>query len=782
LAVRYARRAARTRVVFCAPFEVGVAVTRSLIACAALAVCGAVSAQEIVIPIVDSEPVLADFLSMDPPPAVRQRFVTVSGFTQRVPEDGAPARQRTDVYLGYDARNLYAVFLAFDGEPEQVRANLAPRENIGDDDRVGILIDTFNDQRTGYAFRSSPVGVQWDARWSEASGSAGYDSAFEAVWHTEAALTTRGYVVKMTIPFRAMRFPETAEQRWRVQLERIIPRLSEESFWPAYSQTVDGRLNQSAALTGVRDVSPGRNMQIIPFAFVRKYDVLDASLAGGPGFDEDTEDDVGVDAKFVLRDSFVLDLTVNPDFSQVESDQPQVTVNQRFEVQFPERRPFFLENADYFAMETPLVFTRRIVDPEAGLKFTGRQGPWGVGTMLTNDEAPGRALPAASPLYGDAADIRVLRVFRDVAAQSRAGALFTEHEFGDTYNRVAAVDTHVKLTDNWGTDLLVVNTDTRNAAGETFSGRQTNWRFDRNGRHALVHTHWTDQSAGFATRLGILGRNYQPDSQGLHGNVEYRFWPQDAWLDRFGPRLSYAHQDDQSGMRIYAEVSPSFTIESAGDTNLTVGTNSIRERLRPQDFFGLAATRDYKQERWYMEAGSDAFAKVGFFLYYDDGSVINFVPPIGAEPELADRIYGQTEVNWRPTERLRVDTTYIYTRLDDPLGAGKIFDDRILRNRWNYQFTKEMSLRFIAQLEETDPTPLTRLERSRNLNFDVLFRYVLNPWSALYFGYNTNQSNLQLVELDEPNGSGQMTEIVRTDDLARDGNQLFVKFSYLLQP
>jgi hypothetical protein len=115
-------------------------------------------------------------------------------------------------------------------------------------------------------------------------------------------------------------------------------------------------------------------------------------------------------------------------------------------------------------------------------------------------------------------------------------------------------------------------------------------------------------------------------------------------------------------------------------------------------------------------------------------------------------------------------------RLDDRFGGGKIFDDVIVRTRWNYQFTKEMSVRVIAQLEDTQPTALSSLERDKSLNFDVLFRYVLNPLSAFYVGFNTNQSNLQLV--DTPQG----TELVRTDDLARDGEQLFVKFSYLLQP
>ena len=531
---------------------------RSTTSIALLLVAAAANAQNLDIPVLAAPPELGDFSSMQPSDTVRARYAVVSGFTQRAPQDGAASLQRTDVYLAYDSSNLYAVFVAFDTEPENVRANLAPRENIDYDDRVGLLIDTFNDQRTGYGFRSSPVGVQWDARWSEVSKGASFDTSFEAVWFTDAQRTDGGYVVKMTIPFRAMRFPESGEQVWRIQFERWIPRLSEESFWPAYSQTVDGRLNQAATLAGVRDVSPGRNMQLIPFAFVRSFDVLDAALPDGPAFERETEDDVGLDAKFVLRDSFVLDLTYNPDFSQVESDQPQVTVNQRFEVQFPERRPFFLENADYFTTETPLVFTRRIIDPELGLKFTGRQGPWGVGTMLIDDEAPGRLLPPSHPLHGDAADIGVLRVFRDFGDQSRAGALFTRarvrRHFQPRRRGRQPREAHRQL------EHRAPNGEYGNAYHERRGhspGRQTNWRFDRNGRHALVHAHWTQQSEGFVAQLGILGRNYQPDSRGLHGSVEYRFWqPEGAWLDRIGPRLFYAHQDDQSGQRIYAELSP----------------------------------------------------------------------------------------------------------------------------------------------------------------------------------------------------------------------------------
>ncbi|MGI9259837.1 MAG: DUF5916 domain-containing protein, partial [Gammaproteobacteria bacterium] len=355
---------------------------------AAIAISATANAQapasSVDIPVIDRPPVLEDFAGMAPSAEIRDKMSRVTDFVQRVPDDGEPASQRTEAYLAYDERNIYAVFLAFDDQPELVRANLSPRENVQDDDTVSILIDTFNDQRTGYAFRSTPLGVQWDGRWNEAGegGGGNFDSSYQAVWHTEAELSESGYVVLMTVPIRTLRFPETGEQVWRVMLERRIPRLSEQSFWPAYSNSIAGRLNQAASLTGIRDVEPGRNIQIIPFAFVRDFDVLDPDSTGGPSFRSDTEDEFGLDAKFVLNDSFVVDATFNPDFSQVESNEPQVTVNQRFEVRFDELRPFFLENSDFFETESTLLFTRRIVDPEAGIRLTGKQGVWGVGTML----------------------------------------------------------------------------------------------------------------------------------------------------------------------------------------------------------------------------------------------------------------------------------------------------------------------------------------------------------------------------------------------------------------
>lgn len=748
-----------------------------------LACCGVggdILAQDAVstlrIPFTDRPPELADFAGMEPSPEIRNRMGVVSGFTQRLPDDGVPASEQTDVYLAYDHRNLYAVFLAFDSNPDQIRANLSPRENVDNDDTVGILIDTFNDQRTGYAFRSTPLGVQWDGRWNEVARTPRFDSAYQAVWYTDGELTDTGYMVLMTIPMRALRFPETGEQVWRVMFERKIPRRSEEAYWPEYSIAVKGRLNQAAHLTGIRDVSPGRNIQVVPFVFARTFDLLDADAAEGPAFNEDSEDDLGLDAKFVFRDSMVLDVTLNPDFSQVESDEPQVTVNERFEVRFPELRPFFIENAGYFATETQLVFTRRIVDPEAGLRFTGRQGNWGIGTRRIDDDAPGQNRDPMDPLAGEAADISILRIFRDISEQSRVGMLYIDRQFGESYNTVTSIDARFKLTDNWTTQMQLTDTETLRENGQRLDGNQKNIRFDRSGRHVGVHSHYINSSEDYRADLAFINRNYSPDTNGYHNRVTMTFYPAGGRVNSWSSIAFFSHLDDQAGTRLFANWQYSHRWRWDGATELTLAYANVRERLWPQDFAGLVSDRNYNYDTLTVAFQTEAFSQLGFNFELEIGEAINLVPPAGFEPELADAMSGEFGLFWRPINRLRFDTTFLFRDLDDRGGTDKIFTNKITRLKLNYQFTKELSLRFIAQHEKTDPGIMTRLERDENLNFDLLARYVLNPWSAFYVGYNSNSSNFELVDTEFG------TELITTNNLKKDGKQFFVKFSYLLQP
>ena len=731
---------------------------------------------DLIIPEVSGVPSLEDFTGMAPATPLARSMARVENFIQREPDDGDPASQRTEVYIGYDRTELHVVFLAFDSEPEGIRANMSSRENIDGDDSVEITVDTFNDQRAAFTFRSTPLGIQWDARWTEGSSRrGGFDTTLEAVWDSEGRLTDEGYMVKMAIPLRSLRFPDTDEQTWRVQFARIIPRLSEQSFWPAYTIDIEGRLNQTALLNGIRDVSPGNNYQIIPFLFAREVDALNPAMAGGPGFEATSEQDLGVDAKFVFNDSMVLDITLNPDFSQIESDQPQVTVNERFEVQFPERRPFFVENADFFATDSTLVFTRRIVDPEGGLRFTGRSGNFGFGSIVINDAAPGQNRAETDPLNGEKANIAILRGFLDVGEQDRYGFLVSDRELADGYNRVASIDGRVKLSENWISQFQLIGSDTDPYAtdGESYTGVQRNIQVNHVGRNWNTHTHFIEASPGFRTDLGFMNRFFRPDISGMHQRVAYTHFPEDIPLNRMGVAWFGVYLEDWGGTKVFHQNGPMFDV--ATDTSsLNLAWTGYNEVLRPGDYPGLMATQNHDYDDWQVRFQNNSLNTLEFGFGYRWGSTLNLVPNIGTLPYVADHARVSADALWRPTDRLRVNNTYLYTEVQNSAGA-RIFSNEIVRSNWNYQFTREWSLRFITQYEETTGGPLTRLEDERNLNFDLLLRYVINPWSAFYVGYNSNSSNFEIVDFE-----GER-ELVSTTDLRRDGDQLFVKFSYLFQ-
>lgn len=730
----------------------------------------------LVMPLIEGQPSFDDFQNMAPSSALSRSMAKVDSFIQREPEPGEPSAQRTEVYIGYDREELHVVFLAFDNNPSQIRANLSSRENIDGDDHVEITFDTFNDQRAAFSFRTTPLGIQWDARWTEGSSRrGGFDTTLEMVWDSEGELTDQGYMARMSIPLRSLRFPDSSEQTWRIQFARNIPRLSEESYWPPYSVDVEGRLNQTAMLTGIRDVSPGNNSQIIPFIFAREVDSLDLRAIGGPKFDRSSEQDVGVDAKFIFNDSMVLDVTLNPDFSQVESDQPQVTLNERFEVQFPERRPFFVENADFFATDSDLVFTRRIVDPEGGARFTGRAGRYGFGSILINDEAPGLNRAEGDPLRGEKANIAILRGFMDMSDQDRVGVLLTNRDLGDGYNRVASLDGRFKLTNNWTTQVQLVGTESEPAnGGEETTGYQRNIQINRAGRTFSNHTHFIETTSDFRAELGFQSRFFRSDSSGIHQRVNLNFYPEDSAINRWNANVFGVYIDDIGGDKIFTQLGPGFGLNF--DTNVfNVSYTDYSETLRPKDFAGILSNRVYKYDDVQFSYTNSTLNTLTFSADFRTGTTLNLVPPRGTLPNIADTTRFSFDMLWRPIDRLRVSNTYFNTSLENESGGADIFTNEIFRSNWNYQFTKEWSLRFIAQYDETDAGPASRLVDDENLNFDLLLRYVINPWSAFYVGYNTNQSNFDIIEME-----GER-EVVVSDDLRRDGDQVFVKFSYLFQ-
>ena len=262
------------------------------------------------IPRAGTAPLLSTFTGAEVPRGVGE----VSGFLQREPQDGTPSAFDTKVYLSYDQERLYAVFVCRD-EPAEVRARVTRREGSGSDDSVSLYLDTFHDRRRAYVFTSNPYGVQSEHIRTEGQDD---DDSFDTLWYTEAAMTPFGYVVKMTIPFRSLRFSGAPSQSWGIALSRRIQRLTEESYWPLVSKRVKSLVPQFAVARGLEHISPGANIQLAP------YGAFTGARVGPAAAGEvDTTWRGGLDAKVGLGSALTSSTAaVNPDFSEVESDEP----------------------------------------------------------------------------------------------------------------------------------------------------------------------------------------------------------------------------------------------------------------------------------------------------------------------------------------------------------------------------------------------------------------------------------------------------------------------------
>ncbi|HEY0563992.1 MAG TPA: DUF5916 domain-containing protein, partial [Terriglobales bacterium] len=428
------------------------------------------------IPHISKAPTLAEFEDMQPQGAAKE-LAAVNDFVQTDPSNGSAPSQKTTVYLGYDDKALYVVWVCFDSEPNKVRAHMARRENIYQDDYVEMTLDTFHDQRHALTFGANPFGVQADGLWTEGSNN-NPDDSWDTVWDSAGKLTRNGYIVWERIPFRSLRFHGVGGNPWGVTLYRYVSRVNESDYWPhSFSNSISGRLNQAGVATGIKGVESGHNFQLNPYAEMRSFHALDTRDPINPTYSNKlAAGKVGLDSKVVFHDSLVLDTTINPDFAQVESDEPQNTVNQRFEVFFPEKRPFFLENANFFNVpgsspiggnQTQLVFTRRIADPEFGARLTGKTGPWNLGFLVADDRSPGEVLPG-DPNFQDRAKFVIGSVSHDVGQNSSIGAIFTDREFAGQFNRVGGLDGTFKLNPHWNTSFHSVVSSTRDLDGYTF--------------------------------------------------------------------------------------------------------------------------------------------------------------------------------------------------------------------------------------------------------------------------------------------------------------------------
>jgi hypothetical protein len=736
------------------------------------------------IPRIDTPPTLSDFETMQPDARVGSRMVKVTGFIVRDPADGAEPTQNTDAYLAYDDKNLYAVFICWDKEPEKIRARMTRREDIFSDDSAEIMIDTFNDARRAYTFASNPLGIQWDALWTEGSignGTAadysGFDPSFDTVWRSEARLTGKGYIVLMAIPFKSLRFSNADIQQWRIILNRSIPRTNENIFWPRITNRIQGRFNQAATANGIEHISPGRNIQLIPYGLFRAFRDIDQRDPLNPFFENRTfQPEAGLDAKFILHDSFVLDATINPDFSQVESDQPQITVNQRFAVFFPEKRPFFLENSNYFTTPINLVFTRTIGHPEFGLRLTGKSGPWAVGVLASDDRAPGEALPPTDSHAGDRATFTIARVSRDIFQQSTVGATYTDREFGGGYNRVGGLDANLKLNSNWRLQGQAIASSTVDVVAATRSaGPGYKIDLERAGRQFNLQSLYVDYSPGFVTQTGFVNR---VDIREQSINSSYYFRPEGKFLISYGPTFHQFNIWDHRGTGVDYFALPGFRVDMARSTYVNFHPFAYDDvHLRPVDYSTLTRVTSYPQKFWGIEAGTSWFKQFDFAATFYGGEGVNYNPAAARIPEFGHEDTGNFTLTFHAAGRLRIDNTYLLEHVRERDAHLAAVTNHIFRSKWNYQFTRDLSARVILQYNSVLSNPLiSSLSPTKNFNADFLITYLVHPGTAIYVGYNSDLANLNRNLTVDP-----VTGFILTtpNGYINDSRQFFVKASYL---
>ena len=498
--------------------------------------------------------------------AIWQSVQPISSFTQQDPIEGAPASEKTEVRVIVGKGNVYVSIVAFDSDPSKIIVSQARRDaSLTETDSIVMVFDTFNDNQNAFVFGTNPLGIEYDgqvAREGQSSGvqvggggaggtQRGGISAFnpnwDGDWTVKSSITERGWETEMAIPLKTLRYQTGESQTWGFNVLRNIRHKNEQVYLAPIPRGFDiYRVSLAAKMSGL-DLPARRDIKLIPYALGsanRDYT--------RPGDDIDGNWDVGLDLKWGIRPNLTLDATYNTDFAQVEADEEQVNLT-RFDLFFPEKRPFFLENASTFQFGNPqqidLFFSRRIglspsalpIDIRGGARLSGKLGGWNVGVLnIQADDIE----DAAGTLIGPANNFSVLRMQREVG-RSSYGAIFVNRQgtgafsIGDDYNRAYGLDANIQLTANQRLTAFVARTDTPETRatgprGSDYSGRAfynfTNNLWQLSGGVSQVGENFNPE-VGFLPRRGYRRPEFRAFFQ-----PQPKRWP---WIRRIAPHISY---------------------------------------------------------------------------------------------------------------------------------------------------------------------------------------------------------------------------------------------------
>ena len=727
------------------------------------------------------------------------------GFAEVSPGDQVRPPVESKAFVTYDDNNLYIALIAFD-DPADIRTSLRDRDEIFRDDYFGIMLDTYGDGSWGYELFVNPHGIQGDLR-MQSSGNE--DMSFDIVWYSHGIVTDSGYQVEIAVPFASLRFPDRPEQAWRVNFWRDHQReLRRRYAWAAQDRDNSCFICQWGYMTGVRDIEPSSNLEILPNMLTTQAGSLSDRDNPRSEFDNSSPDaEFSLNARYGLTSSSSAELTFNPDFSQIESDAGQIDVNTNFALFFNERRPFFQEGSDLFNSWITAVYTRTINDPQGAAKLTGQFGRWSMAYLFARDENTPMIVPLSEQsvtLQADKATVNIARVRRSFGENSFVGLVLTDRRLDDWSDQdgyygggsgtTYGIDGVLRMSGNWKLEYQALGsyTDEPNAPayidttmedgngqfsfdygrhtlafdGESYGGNASYVSLERNGRSWNFDVDYWEYSPTFRTDNGFTTRNDYRQVSVWFGPL---FRPNRKWLIEWEPSISFGRIWDH-GRDMYLNpfdfkggskdewIRPNLWFNLRGQTDLWVEYLNSRERFAGKLFEGISRVTYGVDSRFSEMISGGVSSGYGRVIFRDRDN-----PVFGKQIDF--RVYA----NIKPNQRLFIQPDFRFARmkhLDSYLAANPgedkiIFSGYILRSRATYQFSRQWFLRVIVQYNDF----------SERLDIEPLLTWKLNPFTVFYIGAS---SRYQYYD-------SESYSAVDASEWEMSSRQFFAKFQYLFR-
>jgi len=660
--------------------------------------------------------------------------------------------QKTVVRIAYDNKNLYFAFYCHDPEPDKIKTSITKRDNIWNDDWVGISLDSLGNKQSAYGFMVNPNGIQADGLNSAVSGR---DFSPDFVWYSAGRVTDDGYQLEIRIPLRSIRFKSGEEVKMGILFIRYVSRMGISGSWPEVNPG-SGLLNVQATAV-FRDLKTHLNLELLPSIVYGRNNERENPDSWG---DTNTFEDIGLGIKYGITSSVTADVTINPDFSQVESDAFQTEVNQRYPLFYSEKRPFFMEGSDIFSFSiipmgqmNTAVHTRRIVNPNWGAKLTGTLGKTTFGILSASDQWPGLAWNGeVNPYEGKSAYFTIARGKYSLGGDNYIGGLYSGREFADGYNRVVGADFMHRFFTHHQATLSFMQSFSREPDGErdsSGSGLNCYYIYDTKpfrvqAGYERYGAHFQMDSA-FQRRTGIsngyiwIAPNFYPNPEKV------------SWLKLIRPQFiaQYLHDftTNMDDKYLSPQIIFNFTKQGYLQINYSIASESWVDQTFDQ--YSIEISAGVQLTKRLNLTGS--FNK-GDKIYYD------MVDPfIGWGTSLG------MDVNLQPSIKLNQYFGFYYTDFYRKSNDEKIYEVNIVNSRTTYQFNKYFFIRAILQYDSYQHKLLT----------DFLGSCTVIPGTVLHLGYGALYEKSEWQQNQWANtGFGYMHNMKRS---------LFFKASYLFQ-